>query len=95
MSTQMSEEEIREIAMQRVRAKKGFYSHLTAYILVNLMLIAIWYFTGAHYFWPMWVLLFWGIGVIVNGVTVFTRRDLGWEKREIEKEVEKIKKSKG
>jgi hypothetical protein len=92
MSTQISEEEIRKVATQRVQAKKGFYSHLTAYILVNLMLLAIWYFTGAGYFWPMWVLLFWGIGLIVNGITVFARRDMGWEKREIEKEMEKIKK---
>ena len=52
--TQMSEEEIHKIATERVKAKKGFFSHLTAYILVNLMLIAIWYFTGAKYFWPMW-----------------------------------------
>jgi hypothetical protein len=91
LSTQMSEEEIRKIATQRVQAKKGFYSHLTAYILVNLMLIAIWYFTGARYFWPMWVLLFWGIGLIVNGITVFVIRDTGWEKREVEKEIERIK----
>jgi len=90
---QMSEEEMRQIATHRVQAKKGFYAHLTAYVLVNLMLIAIWYFTGAKYFWPMWTLLFWGIGLIINGVTVFVRHDSGWEKREIEKEIEKIKKS--
>jgi len=89
--TQMSEEEIRKIATERVKAKKGFFSHLTAYILVNLMLIAIWYFTGAKYFWPMWVLLFWGIGLIVNAIAVFARRDTGWEKREVEKEIERIK----
>jgi len=93
--TQMSEEEIRKIATERVKAKKGFFSHLTVYILVNLMLIAIWYFTGAKYFWPMWVLLFWGIGIIVNAITVFARRDTGWEKREVEKEIERIKQKGG
>jgi uncharacterized membrane protein len=93
--TQMPEDEIRKIAQERVKAKKGFYSHLTAYVLVNLMLVAIWYFTGAHYFWPMWVMLFWGIGVIVNAITVFARHDTGWEKREIEKEVERIKRRGG
>ena len=92
--TQMSEAEIREIAARRVRAKRRFYSHLTAYIIVNLMLVAIWYFTGAGYFWPMWVMLGWGIGLIINGVAVFSKRDSGWEMREIEKEVGKIKKSK-
>ena len=95
MSKKMSEAEIREIATKRVRARKGFYSHLTAYIIVNLMLIAIWYFTGAGYFWPMWVILFWGIGLVFNAVAVFSQRDISWETREIEKEVEKIKKSGG
>lgn len=91
--TQMPEEEIRKIATGRVRAKKGFYSHLTVYILINLMLVAIWFFTGAGYFWPMWVMLGWGIGLIINGVAVFSKRDSGWEKREIEKEMDKIRKS--
>ena len=92
MTTQMPEEEIRKLATQRVRAKKGFYSHLIVYILVNSMLIAIWYFTSARNFWPMWVLLFWGIGLIVNAITAFARFDTGWEKREVEKEIERIKK---
>jgi uncharacterized membrane protein len=93
--TQMSEEEIRKIAITRVQAKKGFYSHLAAYVIVNLMLIAIWYFTGASHFWPMWVLLFWGIGVIINAIAVFSGRDTGWEMKEIEKEVQKINKNAG
>ena len=92
-SQKMSEEEIREIATQRVRRRRGFYSHLTAYVLVNLMLVAIWYFTGAGYFWPMWVMLFWGIGLIFNAVAVFLKHDIGGERAAIEKEIAKIKKS--
>ncbi len=95
MSKKISEEEIREIATHRVRRRRGFYSHLTAYILVNLMLVAIWYFTGAGYFWPMWVILFWGIGLIFNAVAACSKHDISWETKEVEKEVEKIKKSGG
>ena len=93
MSKKISEEEIREIATHRVQRRRGFYSHLTAYILVNLMLVAIWYFTGAGYFWPMWVMLGWGIGLVFNAVAAFLKHDIGWEKRAVEKEIEKIKKS--
>jgi len=93
MSKKMSEEEIREIATRRVRARRGFYSHLTAYVLVNLMLVAIWYFTGHGYFWPGWVMLFWGIGLVFNAVAVFVKSDIGSERTAIEKEIEKIKKS--
>jgi class 3 adenylate cyclase len=37
--------------------------HLTVYLLVNLMLVVIWAVTGGGYFWPVWPLLGWGIGV--------------------------------
>jgi hypothetical protein len=93
MSKKMSDDEIRELATHRVRRRRGFYSHLVAYILVNLMLVAIWYFTGRSYFWPGWVMLFWGIGLVFNGVAVFAKGDIGSERAAIEKEIEKIKKS--
>jgi Domain of unknown function (DUF1707)/2TM domain len=41
--------------------------HLRAYIAVNLMLVAIWALTGAGYFWPIWPILGWGIGVLADG----------------------------
>ncbi|MCJ7515065.1 MAG: 2TM domain-containing protein [Dehalococcoidia bacterium] len=93
MSKKMTDDEIRELAARRVRRRRGFYSHLVAYILVNLMLVAIWYFTGRSYFWPVWVMLFWGIGLVFNGVAVFAKGDIGSERAAIEKEIAKIKKS--
>ncbi len=41
--------------------------HQRAYIAVNLMLVAIWALTGAGYFWPIWPILGWGIGLIADG----------------------------
>jgi class 3 adenylate cyclase len=37
--------------------------HLTTYILVNLLLIGIWAASGGGYFWPIWPILGWGVGV--------------------------------
>src|SRR5205823_4458842 len=37
--------------------------HLTVYTVVNLMLIGIWAASGAGYFWPIWPMLGWGIGL--------------------------------
>ena len=37
---------------------------LAAFLAVNLMLIVIWAATGAGYFWPIWPLLGWGLGII-------------------------------
>ena len=41
-------------------------NHLRAYIAVNVMLVAIWALTGAGYFWPIWPILGWGVGVLAD-----------------------------
>jgi hypothetical protein len=40
--------------------------HLRAYIAVNAMLVAIWALTGAGYFWPIWPILGWGVGLVAD-----------------------------
>jgi hypothetical protein len=37
---------------------------IAAYLAVNLVLIMIWAATGAGYFWPIWPLLGWGVGLM-------------------------------
>jgi Domain of unknown function (DUF1707)/2TM domain len=37
---------------------------LVPFLAVNLLLIVIWAATGAGYFWPIWPLLGWGLGLI-------------------------------
>jgi len=51
------------IASTRGRRHGPSRDHLAAYVAVNLLLIVIWAATGAGYFWPIWPLLGWGIGV--------------------------------
>jgi hypothetical protein len=42
----------------------GARSNLVAFLAVNVMLVAIWAATGADYFWPIWPILGWGLGLI-------------------------------
>lgn len=44
--------------------------HLTIYALVNLLLIGIWAASGGGYFWPIWPLLGWGIGLGAHAAPV-------------------------
>ena len=37
--------------------------HAAVYASVNLFLIAVWAVTGGGYFWPIWVILGWGVGL--------------------------------
>lgn len=38
-------------------------AHVRSYLLVMAMLVGIWALTGTGYFWPIWPMMGWGIGV--------------------------------
>lgn len=63
-------EDQRQWAMNRIRAKRAFWMHLAVYIVVNTFLVLIWWLTSADFFWPMWPMLGWGIGVASHAVTL-------------------------
>jgi len=48
--------------------------HLTIYIVVNLLLIGIWAASGGGYFWPIWPILGWGIGVGCHAAPLLATR---------------------
>ena len=51
-------------APERPARRRSLRPEVVAYLAVNLMLIVIWAATGAGYFWPIWPLLGWGIGLM-------------------------------
>jgi 2TM domain len=70
-------------AHARVQALKGFYTHATAYVLVNVALFVINLVTGGGW-WFYWPLVFWGIGLGVHALMVFGlggRFGQDWEER--------------
>lgn len=93
MSTNTPEgrdEALWEIAKKRA----SFKSHLTIYLLVNVFLWGIWYFSdntfsgnGDRYPWPIWTTLGWGVGLTFHflGAYVFPRSN------SVEREYEKLK----
>jgi class 3 adenylate cyclase len=56
--------------------RQSFKTHLTVYLLVNAFLVGVWAVGGGGYFWPVWVILGWGLGVALHGAAVFNAR--GW-----------------
>ena len=65
-----------ELALKRVKAKRDFQGHLVVYLVVNAFLVLVWWWSGAGYFWPGWVLAGWGIGLVVNAWEAFFRRPI-------------------
>ena len=62
----LTDDELRRTAIKRLKAKREFKGHLLAYLSVNLLLVAIWYVTFTGFFWPIFVILGWGIGVVMH-----------------------------
>ncbi len=91
---ELSEQEIYEEARKRVKRKRDFYSHLGAYVIVNIVLVVIWALSGSGYMWFLWPLGIWGVFVLWNFIEVFLLDNVLSEKSAIEKEIEKMKREK-
>lgn len=64
----------REAAIKRLKAKRGFRTHLAAYVIVNTFLVLLWAVqsdSGEGGFWPFWTIVGWGIGLAFHGWSVY------------------------
>jgi uncharacterized membrane protein len=79
--------ERREAAIRRLKAKRGFAVSVAIFVVVNILLVAIWGSTGAGYFWPIWPFLGMGIGLAFHGWSVYFRRPISEDdiRREMER----------
>jgi uncharacterized protein DUF1707/2TM domain-containing protein len=55
----------------RTKAQRDFALHATTYLLVNVFLVILWLMGGHGYFWPVWVLVAWGLLLALHGVWVY------------------------
>jgi hypothetical protein len=95
MVNQMTEEQIYEEAKRRVKVKKDFYGHLTAWVIVNAVLIIVWALsTPRVHPWFLYPLCIWGFFVLLHGLRVFIFERKS-DREAIAKEAEKIKKEQG
>ena len=67
----MDEEESYKRAKKRVGELRGFYEHVIAYLVVNIMLVIINLVTSPDTLWFYWVTIFWGIGLIGHAISVY------------------------
>ncbi len=75
MEIHLPELELQAKAHRRLRERRDFRLHLLVYVLVNLMLVAIWAATGGP-FWPIFPIFGWGLGVALNGWSVYWRQEI-------------------
>jgi uncharacterized membrane protein YiaA len=66
----------REHARQRVEARRNLLTNLVAYLVVNAFLVGVWALSGRGYFWPVWIIGGWGIGLVMHAWDVYGRRPI-------------------
>jgi hypothetical protein len=84
-----TEDELRQRAIKRLRAKAGFWTHMVVYLAVNSFLVLIWAFTGSDLFWPVFPIVGWGIGVAANAWDAFGPEPVTAER--IQREMEHLR----
>jgi len=86
--------QVYERAESIVAEKIGFLRHLIIYVVVNAVLFAINMVTSSGFLWFLIPLGGWGIVLLAHFLSVFTFRGdrfERWRKRQIEKEMEKLR----
>jgi len=79
-------------ARREVFKLKGFYSHLFAYLAVMAGLVVINLLFTPGYYWFVWPLLGWGVGLLSHAAGIFKPINLfskKWEARKIQEFVDK------
>jgi len=69
----MDHEARRAAAIERLEAKREFWTHLITYLVVNTFLVVVWAVTTGGYFWPVWPIAGWGVGLAVHAWDTFRR----------------------
>ncbi len=91
MGNEMTQgDDLRALARSRLVKRREFTAHIAAYVFVNVFIVAIWAFTGAGFFWPVFPILGWGIGLFFHGWETYSE-PLSEER--IDREVERLRRS--
>lgn len=80
-------------ARARVAALRKFYGKLGSFLLFGILFLGFNYYSnGLRYPWFLWIVGFWGLGIVIEAFKLFgTDLFLGknWEQRKIQEQMEK------
>lgn len=62
----MNESQVRE----HVHKLRRFYTDALVYTVVNIGFILVWLVSGGGYFWPIWPIIGWGIGLGIHAFSL-------------------------
>ena len=97
LKKEYTDDELVAIAIKRIKIKRSLYTHIAAYVFVNLFLVFIYFMTdysGYNYNqmpWFIWVLACWGLGLLFHISNTIQELHFKYNTRMLNKELDKIK----
>ncbi len=71
----MTPEQMHTEAVKRVKAKHSFWQLLGVFVIVWIILAAVWALSGGWYFWPVWAIFGMSIALLFVGWGAYGPRD--------------------
>ena len=84
---------LREQALRRLKKRRDLKAHATVFTLVNLVVWGVWVVVAINshswWPWPIFLTLFWGIGLVMNAWDVYFRKPITEE--ELQREIHRLR----
>jgi hypothetical protein len=91
-SSGSDDQEIREQAVASLKAKRGFNTQIGMWLVVSVVLIAIWALTGTdNFFWPVFPIAGWALGLVFQGWSVYGPGARPISESQIQRESERLR----
>lgn len=93
--TDASEGAVRRRVAKRMKARQELAGHIATYLFVNAGLVFIWLMFTRGFFWPIFPIFFWGLGVVGQAWDYVSKHGPGevkrreWMEREVERELQR------
>ena len=75
-----ADDQLRDLALPRLRKQSEFRIFLVVYLAVNGMVVVVWAWSGAALFWPIFPIVAWSIWLAVNAWDAYGRMPISEER---------------
>ena len=83
------QDDLRARALKELKKRRDLGAHALVYVLVNLFIVAIWVVTDhGGFFWPIFPIGGWGIGLLMNAYDVF--RGESFSEEQVQSEIRRL-----